>query len=61
MSECKATNEDLMRTALEHYDKLSTNACDWMSIIPIAIRYYFEHNKDKIQSYKYNKQYDIGR
>jgi hypothetical protein len=34
--------EDLRRNALEHYEKLSNAACDWSSVIPQAINFYFD-------------------
>lgn len=37
---------DLERGALEHYQKLSHECCQWSSIIPMAIRFYFKYHKE---------------
>lgn len=41
--QCSATPlADLRKGALEHYEKVSMNACDWLSTIPRAINFYFD-------------------
>lgn len=40
--QCAASNEDLRRGALEHYERLSKEACSWHSVIPRAINFYFD-------------------
>ena len=37
----QATNEDLRKSDLEHYEKLSTECHHWSSGIPRAIEFYY--------------------
>src|SRR5574337_143681 len=44
---CKTPDADLLRMALEHYEKISMRACEWYSVIPRSIGFYFSY-KNKI-------------
>ena len=39
----QATNEDLHKSDLEHYEKLSTECHHWSSSIPRAINFYYDY------------------
>lgn len=39
---CAASNEDLRRGALEHYERVSSLAHEWHSAIPRAINFYYD-------------------
>ena len=39
---CETPLDDLERSALAHYEELSGKACQWLSTIPHAIRFYFD-------------------
>ena len=42
MDKCnQATDKELMEAALKHYDEISTAAHHWSSVVPDAIRHYF--------------------
>lgn len=43
---CQISLDDLEKWALEHYEKISGGACDWMSVIPRAIRFYYATLKE---------------
>lgn len=40
---CKATLQEQVDRAKEHYETISMGACDWMSIIPKALDFYAKH------------------
>ena len=42
----KTSKEDLCRTALEHYEKVSGAAHEWYSSIPRAIKQYYESDPE---------------
>lgn len=45
-AECQAAQtpiEDLRRNALEHYEKVTTVAHEWYSVVPKAINAYFDN------------------
>lgn len=42
----EATNEELKKQTLAHYDEVSKEAMSWNSAVPTAIEYYYD-NKDK--------------
>ena len=51
MSEAKqASNEDLRRAALDHYEQLSKASCSWMNTIPKAINAYFDQRSRSEQA-----------
>jgi hypothetical protein len=37
---CQVPFEDLKKSALEHYEEISTKACHWNSLVPKAIMAY---------------------
>jgi hypothetical protein len=39
----QATNEDLRKSDLEHYKKLSANSDRWSSGVPKAINFYYDY------------------
>jgi hypothetical protein len=39
----ESTNDDLRKSALEHYEKLSRECCHWSSSIPEAIDFYYDY------------------
>jgi hypothetical protein len=41
----QSTNEDLRKSALEHYEKLSTECHYWSSGIPKAINFYYDYKE----------------
>jgi hypothetical protein len=40
---CATPLRDLCESALKHYEKLSSDACDYNSLIPKAIKFYQEN------------------
>ena len=44
----QATNEDLRKSDLEHYEKLSTECHHWSSGIPRAINFYYDYKSMSI-------------
>jgi len=37
--------DEQKKSAIDHYDEISTKAHNWHSIVPIAINFYFEAKK----------------
>jgi len=47
---CKSSDEDLRKTALKHYEDVSSEAHSWLNVIPRAINFYFDNkNKEGIE------------
>ena len=44
----QATNEDLRKSDLEHYEKLATECHHWASGIPRAINFYYDYKSMSI-------------
>ncbi len=44
----ESTNEDLRKSALEHYEKLSRECHHWSSAIPKAINFYYDYRSMSI-------------
>ena len=42
----KATHEELCDQALKHYEELSKKNSDWLSTIPIAIKFYKKYGRE---------------
>ena len=45
---CETPLEDLRRSALRHYDEISTVAHVWLSVIPKAINFYFDRQVSQV-------------
>ena len=43
---CQATHEEVCNQALEHYEEISSRACNWSSVVPKAIKYYRDNYKE---------------
>ena len=41
----QSTNEDLRKSALEHYEELSNKCCHWSSNVPRAINFYYDYKE----------------
>jgi hypothetical protein len=41
----QATNEDLRKSALEHYEELSNKCCHWSNDVPRAINFYYDYKE----------------
>lgn len=53
---CGKTNgDDLLKKALEHYEKLSNECHNWYNVIPKAIKFYYENKK-----FEFEKGYSVG-
>lgn len=46
----QATDEELCRQVLKHYEELSNYCCSWCSSVPRAIKFYFEHRSKFVQT-----------
>jgi len=44
----QATNEDLRKSDLKHYEKLSTKCHHWSSGVPRAINFYYDYKSMSI-------------
>ena len=46
MDKCKqASQEDLKKYDLKHYDELATKSCHWTNSVPKAINFYYDYKK----------------
>ena len=46
---CQVTRAELRDDALRHYEELSDKCCEWSSVVPKAIKYYFDHGDSAIE------------
>ena len=58
---CQATHEEVCNQALEHYEEISSRACNWSSVVPKAIKYYRDNYKEDGELIKHKARCDMSK